>query len=134
MKKLGTIILAIALLAAIAYIYLLQNGYDIKTLFDKPKTAIKRIELRANCSPVQNLLVTSTVDVKVKNFLNRFHNNVTVRVTAYDKNNKIIKKKNVVFEETLLPKDSLVKPILLPAKARTVKCVFLKSTPIKKIK
>jgi len=134
MKKLVTIILAIALVAAIAYIYLLQSGYDIKAFFDKPKIAIKRIELRADCSPVQNLLVTSTVNVKVKNFLNRSHNNVTVRVTAYDKNKKVIKRKNIVFEETLLAHDSLVKPILLPAKARTAKCVFIKSNPIKKIK
>jgi len=133
MKKLSTTILIIALVAAIGYIFLLQNGYDIKTIFNKPKTAIKRIELRANCSPVQNLLVTSTVDVRVKKFLNRSHNNVTVKVTAYDKNNKMIKQKNIVFEETLLAHDSLVKPILLPAKARSCKCVFIKSNPIKKL-
>jgi len=139
MKNLFKIILAIALIAAVAYIFLLQYGYDIndiKALFDKSKTevTVKRVEIRSKCSGVVNLLVTSTVDVTVKNYYNRAHNNVTVRVTAYDKKNKIIKQKDIVFEETLMPHDSITKPILLPAKARKTKCVFVKSSPIKKLK
>lgn len=134
MKKLLTIILVIALIAALAYIYLLQNGYNIKTFFDKPKTAVKRVELRVKCPNLQNLLVTSTVEVTVKNMYKRKHNSVRVRIKAYDKNKKLIKNKIISFYDTLKPYDSLMRPILLPGKARTCKCAILDSQPVKLVK
>ncbi|MCF6185003.1 MAG: hypothetical protein L3J56_10375 [Bacteroidales bacterium] len=133
MKKLLTIVLAVALIAAIAYIYMLKSGFDFKTFLNKnnPKTAIKRVELRVKCPNLQNLLVTSTVEVTVKNMYKRKHNNVRVRVKAYDKNKKLIKNKIISFYDTLQPYDSLIRPILLPGKARTCKCAIIDSKPVK---
>ncbi len=125
MKKLFKFILVIAVIGAGVYIYMIQKGHNLESILNTPK----KIELRANCSEIENLLVTSTVNLTVTNLFERTHNNVTVRITAYDKDDNIVKQKNIVFERTLKPNSSLSKPILLPAKTKKCDCVILDSNP-----
>lgn len=125
MKKLFKFILVIAVIGAGVYIYMIQKGHNLESILNTPK----KIELRANCSEIENLLVTSTVNLTVTNLFERTHNNVTVRITAYDNDNNIVKQKNIVFERTLEPNSSLSKPILLPAKTKKCDCVILDSNP-----
>ena len=125
MKKLFKFILVIALIGAGIYIYMIQKGHNLESILNTPK----KIELRANCSEIENLLVTSTANLTVTNLFERTHNNVTVRITAYDKDDNIVKQKNIVFERTLEPNSSLSKPILLPIKTKKCNCVILNSSP-----
>jgi hypothetical protein len=119
MKKLLITLLFVALIAAIAYIILLKNGHDLDSIVNTPKT----IDISVQCPKVENMLLTSLVNVTVVNNSNRIHNNVTVRLTAYDEKNNIIKQKEVKFDRILDPNGSLSKPVTLPVKAKTCDCV-----------
>lgn len=119
------VLLLIALIGAIAFIYLSQNGYNTNSILNTPET----IDLSVNCSQVNNLLITSEVTVTVQNNSSRTHNDVTVRLTAYDENNNIVKEKTTTFERTLEPNGSLSKPVSLPAKAKRCDCVVESSHP-----
>jgi len=125
MKKLFKFIIIITLIGAGFYIYMTQNGHNLKSILNTPK----KIELRVESSGVENLLVTSSTNITVTNLFERTHNNVTVRVTAYDKNDYVVKQKNVTFENTLMPNGSLTKLIFLPAKARRCECIVIDSNP-----
>lgn len=118
------IFLFIALIIAIAFIYLSQQGYNNRSMLNLPST----VDLSVAC-PYENVLFTSAVDLTVTNNGSRTHNGVTIRLTAYDKNDNIIKQKNVVFERTLEPYSSLSKPATLPAKTRRCDCVVESSNP-----
>lgn len=125
MKKLLKFILVIILLFAGFYIYMSQKGHTLQSILNTPK----KIELKAECSNFENLIITSSVNLTVTNLFTRTHNSVTVQVIAYDKNNGIVKQKNVVFENTLNPKSSLSKIVLLPAKAKSCECIVVDSNP-----
>lgn len=126
MNKPLKFILVIVLLFAGFYIYMLQKGHNLQSILNTPK----KIELKAECSNFENLVITSSVNLTVTNLFTRTHNNVTVQVTAYDKDNGIVKQKNVVFENTLNPKSNVSKIVLLPAKAKRCECIVVDSTPI----
>ncbi|MDO9399676.1 MAG: hypothetical protein Q7T79_03275 [bacterium] len=102
-----------------------QNGHSLESILNTPK----KIELRADCSEIENMLVTSTTNLIVTNLFERTHNNVIVSVTAYNKNSDIIKQKNITFERTLEPNGSLTKQVLLPAKTKSCDCIILDSNP-----
>ncbi len=118
------IFLFIALIIAIVFIYLSQHGYNKSSMLNLPHT----VDLSVAC-PYENVLFTSAVDLTVTNNGSRTHNGVTVRLTAYDKNENIIKQKNVTFERTLEPYSSFSKPVTLPAKTRRCDCVVESSNP-----
>ncbi|NLP57216.1 hypothetical protein [Lutibacter sp. B1] len=125
MKKPVKFVVVTLLIIAGVYIYMTQNGHNLESILNTPK----KIELKADCSKIENLLLTSSTELTVTNLLGRTHNNVTVRITAYDSNNNILKQKNVVFERTLEPNGSLKKPVLLPAKTSKCDCIVLDSNP-----
>lgn len=118
-------LLAVGLIVAVIYIILQKNGYSSNSILNTPET----IDLTVNCSGVSNKIVTSTVEINVQNNSSRTHNNVTVRVTAYDKNDEVIKVKTTTFERTLQPNESLSKPVTLPAKTKRCDCVIESSIP-----
>lgn len=125
MKKFFLAVLIIALIASLAYILLLKKGYNEESILNMPQT----IDLSVDCSQVKNLLFTSVVTVNVQNNSSRTHNNVMIRLTAYDKKENIIKEKDITFNRTLGPNSSFSKPVTLPGKARTCNCVVLSSEP-----
>lgn len=107
------------------YIYLTQNGHNLESILNTPD----KIDLSVNCSAVESLILTSTVEITVNNSSSRSHKNVTVHVTAYDKKGNIIKQKDPVFVRNLGPNASLSKTITLPAKTVECDCVILDSDP-----
>lgn len=110
---------------AVGFYFLKEKGYNLDSILNKTKT----YELTAECSNIENLVVTSVTELTVTNKGNKNQNDVVVRLTAYDKNNDIIKQKNIRFERTLQANSSLSKPITLPSKAVKCNCVILDSQP-----
>lgn len=125
MKKIFNFILVLALIGGGFYIYMTKNGHDHDSILN----TLKKIELKVESSEVENLLVTSSTNVTVSNLFERTHNNVTVRLTAYDENNNIVRQKNIIFDESLEPNGSLTKLIFLPSRARRCECIVIDSTP-----
>ncbi len=125
MKKFLIILLILALLSAGAYIFLAKHGYDTNSILNTPQT----INLSVSCSDVTNLLVTSEITVTVQNNSSRTHNDVTVRLTAYDGDNNIIKEKTTTFDRTLESNGTLSKSVTLPAKTKRCDCVIESSNP-----
>lgn len=102
-----------------------QKGHNLESIVNTPK----KIELKAECSDLKNLLIVSTVNLTIKNLYNRTHRNVTSKVTAYDKNGDIIKQRTIVFDETLEANSNLSKVIRLPYKTKSCDCIVLNSNP-----
>ncbi|MFT5818842.1 MAG: hypothetical protein ACI8ZM_000063 [Crocinitomix sp.] len=125
MKKFLVFILLLAMAGGGIYIYLTQNGHNLESILNTPD----KIDLSVNCSAVESLILTSTVEITVNNSSSRSHKNVTVHVTAYDKKGNIIKQKDPVFVRNLGPNASLSKTITLPAKTVECDCVILDSDP-----
>lgn len=125
MKKLLFIITFLALVACVVYIALQKNGFNNNSILNLPKT----IDLSVNCSEVHDLVVAAEVDVSVTNSSSRTHTDVTVNVTGYDKNGNITKVKTAIFDRTLGPNSSFSKPVTLPAKTKSCKCVIERSNP-----
>ncbi|MFH2141279.1 MAG: DUF4339 domain-containing protein [Bacteroidota bacterium] len=126
-SKTGLTILIIILIISVvlggAYIYLINNGHNVESILNIPK----KIDLKVICSNLENLIVSSSVDVTVSNSSGHDHRNVTIRVTAYDKKGNIVKQKETVFTRTLQSYGSLTKIVTLPAKAKTCDCIVLSS-------
>ncbi len=125
MKKILIGLLVIALMAAIGYIVLQKKGYDTNSIINTPQT----VDLSVTCSEPSNALITSVVNVTVQNNSSRTHNDVTVRLTAYDSDGNIIKEKTTTFDRTLEPNSSLSKPVTLPARTKRCDCVIESSNP-----
>ncbi|MBD2701967.1 hypothetical protein IC229_15060 [Spirosoma sp. BT702] len=87
------------------------------------------IDLSVDCSEVDNVLVTSTVNVVVKNFSSRTHSDVSVKLVAYDDNDKVIKEKFTTFSRTLSPQSTFDKPVTLPAETKRCDCKIVSSHP-----
>lgn len=125
MKKIIITLIIFAALLGGAYIYMNENGHTFESISNSPN----KIGLSVNCGSVNNALATSTVSVKVNNNSSRTHNNVTIRIVAYDKKGNIVKEKETVFLRTLSKHGSLMKVVTLPAKAVSCDCVVLNSSP-----
>lgn len=123
MKNFLSNVVVIGLIIAVGYYFLKENGYNLESILNKTKT----IELRADCSNIENLVLTSVTELTVLNSGDENHNSVTVRITAYDQNNDIIKQKNVRFERILKAKGRLSKLVTLPSRTMKCNCVILNS-------
>jgi hypothetical protein len=87
------------------------------------------IDLAVDCSDLSNLLVTSTVNIDVRNLSSRSHNGVTVKITAYDETGHLVKEKNTTFTRTLAPHSNFDKPVTLPAETKRCDCKIVSSHP-----
>lgn len=121
MKSLFKVLLLFAVLAGIALFLISQQN---NTSF-RPQT----IDLIADCSQVEDMLVTSTVNVQVSNVSGRSHRDISVRLIAYDESGNAIKEKYTTFQRDLGPNDSFSKPVTLPARTRTCQCEIVSSNP-----
>ncbi|MFD2936378.1 hypothetical protein [Spirosoma flavum] len=88
------------------------------------------IDLTVDCSDVENVLVTSTVNVVVKNLSSRSHNDVSVKIVAFDEAGKVLKEKYTTFSRTLSPNSNFDKPVTLPAETKRCDCKIVSSHPL----
>ena len=119
MKKLLFKIILLALIGCVGYIVLQKSGFSDNSIMNLPKT----IDITASCSEVRDLIVTAEAEITVTNNSSITHNDVTVRVTGYDKNGDITKEKSITFDRTLEANSSLSRPITFPARTKSCKCV-----------
>ena len=83
------------------------------------------IDLAVDCSAVNNVLVTSAVNVTVKNLSSRPHNNISVKVEAFDQAGNRLKEKYTTFSRTLLANSLFDKPVTLPAATKRCECTIV---------
>lgn len=88
------------------------------------------IDLTVDCSDLENVLVTSTVNVVVSNLSSRSHNDVSVKVVAFDEAGKVLKEKYTTFSRTLSPNSNFDKPVTLPAGTKRCDCKIVSSHPV----
>ncbi len=88
------------------------------------------IDLTVDCSDLENVLVTSTVNVVVKNLSSRSHNDVSVKIVAFDEAGKVLKEKYTTFSRTLSPDSNFDKPVTLPAETKRCDCKIVSSHPL----
>ncbi|GAB4017766.1 hypothetical protein [Spirosoma koreense] len=121
MKALVRLILFLVVIGGIGlYIMSWSNNTSFK-----PQT----IDLAVDCSDLTDVLVTSTVNVDVKNLSSRSHDNISVQVRAFDGDGKLLKEKYTTFSRTLLPKSHFDKPVTLPAQTKRCDCKIVSSNP-----
>jgi len=87
------------------------------------------IDLRVDCSDLDNVLVTSTVNVVVENLSSRSHNDISVKLLAFDESGKMLKEKYTTFSRTLSPNSQFDKPVTLPAGTKRCDCKIVSSQP-----
>lgn len=121
MKALIRLLLIVLVLGGIA-LYAVSR-YNNTTL--SPKT----IDLAVNCSDITNVLVTSTVNVEVKNHSFRSHSGISVKLVAFDQAGNVLKEKFTTFSRTLLPNSFYDKPVTLPAGTKRCDCTIVSSQP-----
>ena len=88
------------------------------------------IDLSVDCSELDNILVTSTVNVAVKNLSFRSHSDVSVKIRAFDEAGNVLKEKYTTFTRTLAPKSIFDKPVTLPAATKRCDCKIVSSHPL----
>ncbi|WP_420149351.1 hypothetical protein [Spirosoma sp.] len=87
------------------------------------------IDLAVDCSDLANVLVTSTVNVDVRNLSSRSHNDISVQIRAFDNDGNMLKEKYTTFSRTLLPNSHFDKPVTLPAETKRCDCKVVSSQP-----
>lgn len=121
MKALIRLILLIVVVGGIVlYVVSRQNNTSFT-----PQT----IDLAVDCSDLANVLVTSTVNVEVRNLSSRSHSDVSVQVRAFDEGGNMIKEKFTTFSRTLLPNSRFDKPVTLPSETKRCDCKIVSSHP-----
>jgi hypothetical protein len=122
MKVLLRILLIVVILGGVAlFVVSRQNN---TSLF--PST----IDLSVDCSDVQNVLVTSTVNVAVHNLSKRSHKDISVKIVAFDAGGKVLKEKYTTFSRKLDPQSIFDKPVTLPAETKRCDCKIVSSHPV----
>ncbi|GAB3700468.1 hypothetical protein GCM10027592_27430 [Spirosoma flavus] len=121
MKSLIRLLLILLVVGGVILYFVSQRNH---TSFS-PST----IDLSVDCTDLDNVLVTSTVNVVVKNFSSRTHSDVSVKLVAYDENDKVIKEKFTTFSRTLAPQSTFDKPVTLPAETKRCDCKIVSSHP-----
>jgi len=119
-KKVIIFIMAVCLIGGGLFIYFKDNGHTAETILN----SAQNLQVKVDCSSIKNHKLASSVNVTVDNNSDKPRTNVSVRVTAYDKNGDIVKQKVTTFLREIGAKESITKTVTLPAKARTCDCVL----------
>ncbi len=123
MKTLIRLLLVVVVLGGIVlYVVSRQNNTSFT-----PQT----IDLTVDCQDVENVLVTSTVNVVVRNLSSRSHNDVSVKIVALDESGTVLKEKYTTFSRTLSPGSNFDKPVTLPAETKRCDCTIVSSHPLR---
>ncbi|WP_018620544.1 hypothetical protein [Spirosoma luteum] len=122
MKSLVRIVLLVVILGGIAlFVISRQNNTSLSA---------STIDLSVDCSDVENVLVTSTVNVAVHNLSTRSHKDISVKIVAFDAAGTMLKEKYTTFSRTLDPKSIFDKPVTLPAETKRCDCKIVSSHPV----
>lgn len=121
MKALVRLILLVVIFGGIALFVISKLNHTSLTS--------KTIDLGVDCSEIDNVLVTSTVNVVVKNHSSRSHKDVSVKIIAFDEAGNQLKEKYTTFTRTLAPNSSFDKPVTLPAETKRCDCKIVSSQP-----
>lgn len=111
----------LALVAIALYVLMNINGKSLAGVVHIPET----YDLSLNCPRQADILYSFAVT----NTGNRTHDNVSVRVSAYDKRGDLLVEKRVSYEWSLEPGQTLPKVVTLPLKAVTCQCEIINSDP-----
>lgn len=123
MKALIRLLLVVFIVGGVALYIISKRNH---TSFS-PQT----IDLAVDCSELADVLVTSTVDVEVRNLSSRSHSDVSVKVTAFDEAGNVLKEKYTTFTRTLAPNSAFDKPVTLPAGTKRCDCEIVSSNPVR---
>ncbi|MVM38039.1 hypothetical protein GO730_11290 [Spirosoma sp. HMF3257] len=123
MKALVRLILIVVILGGIILF--------IVSKLNNTSLSSQTIDLRVDCSEVDNVLVTSSVNVVVKNLSSRSHKDVSVKIIAFDEAGNQLKEKYTTFTRTLAPNSSFDKPVTLPADTKRCDCKIVSSHPVR---
>jgi len=102
-----------------------KKGYSDHAIYNLPET----IDLQVNCSELNDIVVSKQINVTVTNNSSREHRDVTVRITGTDSEGNITKEKTSKFERALGPGASISKPVTLPLRTVSCKCVIESTNP-----
>ncbi len=119
MKALIRLVLVVLVLGGII-LYVMSR-------FNNTSLTPQTIDLTVDCSDLENVLVTSTVNVVVSNLSSRSHNDVSVKIVAFDEAGKVVKEKYTTFSRTLSPNSNFDKPVTLPAETKRCDCKIVSS-------
>jgi uncharacterized protein YxeA len=122
MKALIRLVVVVVILGGAALYFYTQYNHSSFT----PQT----VDLAVDCSDLDNILVTSTVNVSVQNLSTRSHNDISVKIRAYDESGKLLKEKFTTFSRTLPAKGFFDKPVTLPAETKRCDCKIVSSHPV----
>jgi hypothetical protein len=125
MKKISKVLFRLVLIIAIVGGGILFFVSQQNNTSFTPRT----IDLSVDCSQLDDLLVTKTVNVVVSNSSSRSHSDVSVRISAFDVNGTQIKEKYTTFQRTLGSNENFSKPVTLPARTQTCNCEVVSSNP-----
>lgn len=125
MKNLLIVILLLIITSMVAFYFLKNKGHDTESIINR----VQRIDIKVECSRVQNMLLASTVTVFADNLSSRTHENVTVRITGFDKRGNRVKRKETSFLRKLEPNSSISKIITFPPKVKRCECALIDSNP-----
>ena len=123
MKTFFRLLLIVLVLGGIA-LYVVSRHNNTSFL---PQT----IDLTVDCQNLDNILVTSTVNVAVKNLSSRSHHDISVKIVAFDGAGKVLKEKYTTFSRTLAPNSIFDKPVTLPAETKRCDCTIVSSHPVR---
>ncbi|WP_080060036.1 hypothetical protein [Spirosoma aerolatum] len=121
MKSLIRVILVLLVIGGVIAIVISQRNHTV--------LSANTIDLRVDCSDIDNVLVTSSVNVAVQNLSSRSHNDISVKIRAYDEAGNLLKEKYTTFSRMLPPKSIFDKPVTLPAKTKRCDCQIVSSHP-----
>lgn len=121
MKSLFRLLLFV--LVAGGIILFVVSKYNHTSL--KPQT----IDLTVDCSDLDNILVTKSVNVTVNNLSSRAHKDISVKIVAYDDAGKVVQEKFTTFSRTLPAHSLFDKPVTLPTSTKRCDCTVVDSRP-----
>ncbi len=122
-----TLVIGLILLAipTIGYVILRSSGHSMEAMLHLANT----IDLQVECSEVANLLIMSEVTAIVSNRSDRVHDNVTLKITGFDKFGSQIIEKIVNYDVAIGAQSALPKLVSLPAKVKSCRCEVINSNP-----
>ena len=123
-KRTIIILLIVALVVVIGFVFLNQKGYDAGTIMNMTKTN----DLSVDCSSITRAF-GKQLTVTVYNGGDNTQNSVQVKIMAYDEAGNSVDEKTTTFDRSLAPHGSLTKLVTVPKGTTRCDCVIQNSNP-----
>jgi hypothetical protein len=119
------VVLSIALLAAIVYIFASHSGTKTGVNFLDQNLAQ---DITVDCSQIESKALSNKLTVKVHNNSSQTLHGIAVRIIAFDENGNELKTKIKTLDQTLLPNSTISRTVHFSKKTKTCKCVLETAT------